>query len=348
MKNLFLLIMTTAFLNGCSIVKNYSLNAFTSSKYKSVPFSEKDIPDSPDYSMDNSWAVLPLKYPKSLTKIIGKTEPNNAVVFFVYPTLLLDKEDDSWNSDIYKKQIREDVINKAVKDLASAWASSGDLYVPFYRQAHIRIFTSPYEKLGIKAWELAYSDLKKAFVYFLKHHRKNRPIIIASHSQGAIHAKKLLQEFFDGTDLQDDLVAAYLVGAQIKINDFKYLKPLESQFETGGYVSWNTYKKNRYPKKYDKWFKGGVVTNPVSWDLKLTSNKSEHLGLLYIDDEIYPQSVEVFKTDGILWTSVPKVPNSIFLSFIKSYHYADINLFWADIQKNSNDRVDAWYNKNKL
>jgi hypothetical protein len=344
MKKILIIIMTITFTNACSVIKNYSLNSFTSSKYKSIPFSEENIPAPPDYSLDNSWAVLPSKYPKPLIEIIGNTKPDSAAVFFIYPTLLLDPEDISWNSDIYKKQIRDDVINKAVKYQASAWASAGELYVPFYRQAHIRIFTSPYNES--RAWELAYSDLKKSFEYFLKYHRKNRPIIIASHSQGAIHAKRLLQEYFDGTDLQNELVAAYLIGTQIKINDFKNLKPLESKEETGGYVSWNTYKKNRYPKKYNQWFKGGVVTNPINWNSDQSSDISEHLGILYIDDKIYPKSVKVYKTDGLLWTSVPKVPNRILLNFIKSYHYADINLFWADIKKNSKDRLNAWFKNN--
>ncbi len=346
MKNFLLVVMSTLFLNSCSVLKNYSLNAFTSSKYKSVPFSEKNIPKKPDYSMDNSWAVLPSKYPKSLIDILGEAKSNNAAIFFVYPTLLLDPEDTSWNSNIYNKEIRDDVVNKSVKYQASAWASAGELYVPFYRQAHIRIFTKPYDE--IRAWELAYSDLKESFEYFLKYHKKDRPIIIASHSQGSIHAKRLLQEYFDGKDLQEDLVAAYLIGAQIKVDDFKYLKPLESSNETGGYVSWNTYKKNKYPKKYNEWFKGGVVTNPINWNSKKSSKISEHLGLLYIDNKIYSKSVKVYIADGLLWTSIPKVPNRIFLNFIKSYHYADINLFWADIQKNSNDRLNAWNKKNNL
>ncbi len=349
MKQILLLLITASLLNGCSVLKNYALKPFISPKYKSIAFSEDNIPASPDYSSDKSWAVLPSKYPKQLTDFIGNIKASNAAVFYIYPTLLLDPKDVSWNSDIYKKQIREDVINKAVKYQASAWASAGELYVPFYRQAHIRIFTSPYDKEGEKAWELAYLDLKQSFEYFLKHHRKNRPIIIASHSQGTIHAKRLLQEYFDGTDLQNELVAAYLVGAQIKIDDFKFLRPLNSFNETGGYVSWNTFKKNKYPKKYDKWFEGGVTTNPINWDSKKASNLSEHLGLLYIDDKIYPKSVKVVKKNGILWTSLPKVPNRIFLSLIKSYHYADINLFWADIQKNSIDRLNAWVErKNNL
>ena len=39
--------------------------------------------------------------------------------------------------------------------------------------------------------------------------------------------------------------------------------------------------------------------------------------------------------DGMRWSSLPKVPKRFLLSFVKNYHFADINLFWADIQKNA-------------
>jgi hypothetical protein len=44
--------------------------------------------------------------------------------------------------------------------------------------------------------------VKTAFLYYLQHYNNGRPIIIASHSQGATHGKRLLKEFFDGKELQ--------------------------------------------------------------------------------------------------------------------------------------------------
>jgi len=342
-----LILISTFYLlvNGCSVIKNYSLKSFISPKYKSVDFSYDSLPKKPDYSNNESWAVLPSTYPEQLFKFVGNYESKNAVVFYIYPTLLLDPNDVSWNADIFDQSIRKDIMDKAVKYQASAWLKAGELYVPFYRQAHIRIFDDLHYEQGKEAGEIAYLDLKEAFEYFLNNFKNDRPIIIAAHSQGTIHAKRLLQEYFDGSDLQNDLIAAYLIGAQIKVDDFKVLKPMTSNNETGGYVSWNTYKKNKYPKKYDYWFKGGVTSNPITWDKKLETDYKEHLGLLYIDNKFYPNSVKVSVKDGLLWTSIPKVPNRLLLSFIKNYHYADINLFWLDIQKNAVDRVKEWFEK---
>ena len=60
------------------------------------------------------------------------------------------------------------IIELAVKYQASCWASQANLYVPLYRQAHIRSFEDKfYEKYGKKALEFAYKDIKFSFQYYL-------------------------------------------------------------------------------------------------------------------------------------------------------------------------------------
>ena len=83
----------------------------------------------------------------------------------------------------------------------------------------------------------------------MKNFNDNKPFIIASHSQGTVHAKRLISEFIDGKELQNKLIAAYLVGIKVKENEFKDIKPMNSPDETGGFVSWNSYKFNKYPKR---------------------------------------------------------------------------------------------------
>ena len=99
------------------------------------------------------------------------------------------------------------------------------------------------------------------------------------------------------------------------------------------------------PKKYDSWFKGGVTSNPISWNSQYKSSKEQHKGLLYEDDLIYPQSLNIEVKNGLLWVSVPKVPKRFFMRLIKNYHFADINLFWEDIRLNVQERIQAYFNK---
>ena len=72
---------------------------------------------------------------------------------------------------------------------------------------------------------------------------------------------------------------------------------------------------------------------------------SQHLGVLNTDGKIYPKALSVECIDGMIWSTVPKIPKRFFLSFVKNYHFADINLFWKDIEKNAVDRAKAFREK---
>ena len=239
------------------------------------------------------------------------------------------------------------MITQSVKFQASAFAKAGNLYVPFYRQSHYKIYVPPYNAQEEDSRMIAYQDVKAAFQYYLAHYNQGRPIIIASHSQGSIMCGMLLKEFFDGTPLQKQLVAAYIPGVKIQDKEFEQLKKMETPLATGGYLSWNTYKRKNYPPTYEKWYKGATTTNPVSWDNTPATTFDQHLGVLNADGEIYPNALKLQVVDGLIWSSVPKIPKRFFLSFIKNYHFADINLFWKDIEKNAVDRVNEWQQNNR-
>ena len=80
-----------------------------------------------------------------------KTKQKGSGCILYISTLFIDKKDKNWNSDIYNPITRKDVIEKAVANQASAWVKAANLYVPFYRQAHYRIFVEPYAIQGKQA-----------------------------------------------------------------------------------------------------------------------------------------------------------------------------------------------------
>lgn len=67
-------------------------------------------------------------------------------------------------------------------------------------------------KAAYESMELAYTDLERAFAQFLECTGKDRPIIIASHSQGTMHATRLMEKFHQDSELRNRLVCAYLLG----------------------------------------------------------------------------------------------------------------------------------------
>ena len=305
-------------------------------QYRSTAIDNKSV--AVPYNDDSNWAVFEGK--TSDGKYVGRgTDSLQADVFFVYPTLLIDHKDTSWNASIEDTAIRDGVKKWIIPYQAAAWASAARIFVPYYRQNHYRAFFEPHlGQGGQQAKEFAYNDVKAAFQYYMRYENKGRPLILAGHSQGAMHLKKIAQEFFDGTELQKQLVAAYLIGTRVLEDDFKHLKPLTSAEQTGGYVSWNSYKKGNLPK-YADWYKGAVTTNPITWDNSTTSDLSGHKGLLYYDEQLISSSLSVEVVDGLLWVSLPKVPKRFWVSFIKDYHRFDISFFWQDINENASLRV---------
>tara|TARA_R110001583_G_scaffold74255_2_gene205768 strand:- start:2548 stop:3519 length:972 start_codon:yes stop_codon:yes gene_type:complete len=319
------------------------LIGLSSCKTVAIPnFNSQSKPQIPNYNKESSWAVLPTNYPEKL--LDKEIEASNllADVFYIYPTLNIENKDVRWNVPVNDVDQNEKVINAAIKFQASAFINAGKLYVPYYRQAHLRSYSN-LENGGESALNLAYSDVKRAFAFYLEKYNNGRPIIIAAHSQGTTHAIRLLKDFFDNKELQSKLIAAYLPGISIDKNEFETICLMTEPSETGGFVSWNTFKKNYYPKDYAKWFKGNAVSNPITWDNELTSNRMDHKGFLYANNTIYKKALEVVVKDGILWTSLPHFPFRIFLIGKKSYHVGDINLFWEDININAVLRVESYF-----
>jgi hypothetical protein len=293
-----------------------------------------------DYSLANNWAVLPGKYPENLKDYPVQDPQDSIDVFYVYPTLIVSEKDKRWNVPLEDTIQKNKVLNVAVRFQASAWGSSGNLYVPFYRQAHLRSYSN-LENGGATALLLAYSDVKAAFEYYLKHYNHGHGIILAGHSQGSTHISYLLRDFFDDKPLQNQLVAAYIPGVGLDKNLFKTIPLMEHPDQIGGFVTWNTFKKKFDKSKY-KWFKGKVVINPVTWDTTSFAKRELHKGFLYSNGKLYKNSFDTHTADGVIWISTPHFPYRYLTLTMPNYHPGDVNLFWEDIRENALLRVHTF------
>jgi hypothetical protein len=293
-----------------------------------------------DYSLANNWAVLPGKYPENLKDYSVQNPQDSIDVFYVYPTLIVSEKDKRWNVPIEDTIQKNKVLNVAVRFQATAWGSSGNLYVPFYRQAHLRSYNN-LENGGTTALLLAYSDVKAAFEYYLKHYNHGHGIILAGHSQGSTHISYLLRDFFDGEPLQNQLVAAYIPGVGLDKNQFKTIPLMQHPDQIGGFVTWNTFKKKFDKSKY-KWFKGKVVINPVTWDTTSFVKRELHKGFLYSNGKMYKNSFDTHTANGVIWISTPHFPYRYLTLTMPNYHPGDVNLFWEDIRENALLRVHTF------
>jgi hypothetical protein len=296
-----------------------------------------------DYSLENNWAVLPGKYPKTLEKYGIKTKYDSVDVFYVYPTLL-PKSDSRWNVSIEDEDQREKVLNAAIQFQASAWSEAGNIYAPYYRQANLKAYFE-LENGGKEALLFAYDDVKAAFAYYLEHYNHGKPIILAGHSQGSTHLGFILRDFFDGTPLQKQLIAAYIPGIGFEREVYKHIPFLEKPDQTGGFVTWNTFKRKFDDRQYT-FYKGKAVINPVTWDTTQLAKRNLHKGFLFQNGKMYSKSFNTHLANGVVWISIPHFPYRIMSFKMKNYHVGDINLFWEDIHQNSLVRVESYF-KNK-
>ena len=342
---IFLIIVTST---SCGLLKENNGEI----KYKTTDFDKHPKPKQPTYLNLDDWLVHPKK--KSELTFLNKNNGLMKVdVFFIVPTLFTDRKNINWNSDIYNDDFTNILMESSIKYQSTAWMDSGNLYSPNYRQAHFRVFDeNRWKNGGEKAYNLAYEDIKRSFEIFLKNFNQGKPIIIAGHSQGSGHAKRLLQDFFDGKELKNRLVAAYLPGTKITENDFFDLELMEKPDETGGFVTWNTFKIFKREDKFNytiekQWLSDALCSNPITWDSKKTTNFSDHKGLLFLNGKVFSNALKIDNIDKGVFLKTPKVGliNTILISTLKDYHKGDINLFWEDIRQNSIIRVRSYLNK---
>lgn len=319
-----------------------------------VDFKEVTEPPKPDYSDQKNWASLPQM------KDMADTVPRNsglqdlqasavADVFFIYPTIFTFEPENEyhWNADVNDEELNLKVDQSTILNQATVFNGSCKVYAPRYRQAHYSAFTTKDKASADAALDLAYSDVKSAFEYYLEHFNHGRPIVIAGHSQGTVHAGRLLKDFFDGKPLQKQLVEAYLIGIATPADYFETILPSNSPSDVGGFVTWNTFAKEFYPPYYDDGLDEAICTNPLTWRTDDThADRFQNSGGVGLKFKFVKNPVDAQVHDGMLWISKPHVAGRIFIK-TKVWHRADINLYWMNIRENVALRLSTFLTQNQ-
>jgi len=322
--------------------------------YKALPptnFEDATPPPSPNYSNPDHWAALPEREDMAdvspgYLKYGYRQKDAKVDVFFVHPTIYVGyrKGEDQWNADVNDVELNKEVDNSTIKNQASAFNLAGRVYAPRYRQAHIYSYYTRNQEAGKKALDFAYQDVKSAFEYYMKHYNKGRPFILASHSQGTTHTGRLMLEMIDNQSIQEQLVAAYIVGIPIPKDSLKSIPLCETPTQTGCYCAWRTWLKEHYPDEYDPEIdKKIAVTNPLTWrtDDMYAPKELNKGAVLRNFNKISKNLVDAQVHQGILWATRPKVFGARF--FGKNYHVGDINLYYMNIRENALERVKAYF-----
>ncbi len=308
----------------------------------------------PDYNNLNFWASHPWKQdpadsiPQPLRKQF--VADSSVDVFFLHPTTYTEKNKPfGSNAPVDDATLNAKTDYSTILYQASIFNEAGRVFAPRYRQAHLSCyFPKDYSDSAdaMAAFNLAYADIKNAFTLYMQQYNNGRPFIIASHSQGTTHAKKLLKELIDGKPLQSKLVAAYLIGIPVEPTFFTDIPVCTDSNKTGCFCSWRTYKNGYKPGYVQKENYVAAVTNPLTGDtttanIKRATNKG---GVLLNFNKVVKQTANAKITDGVLWIQQPRFPWS-FLYLTRNYHVGDLNLYYLNTREDVARRIKLFWKK---
>lgn len=311
----------------------------------------------PDYSQAAFWAASPYIHdpsdsvPRPLRA--DYRQDTAADVFFIHPTTYVDKKmKEGWNADIRDPDLAAKTDYSSILYQASIFNASGRVFAPRYRQANYYAYfpkTAADTAAAIAAFNLAYSDVRAAFLYYLKYENHGRPIILAAHSQGTTHALRLMKEFFDGKPLARQLVVAYLAGMALPDGYFAHIPLCKTPVQTSCACSWRTLREGYLPDYVENEKDSALVTNPISWtDSTSFVDRNRNEGSILMNFNRLPAHVAGARIhSGVLWTGRLHFFGS-FLYRTRNYHIADMNLFYRNIRDNISVRLRHYAQKKGL
>jgi hypothetical protein len=268
--------------------------------------------------------------------------PGSAAIFFIHPTSFMAR-----------------TARLFLRGLASPFAAAGQVWAPRYRQAGIFAFLTTKPE-GQAALDAAYQDILLAFDHFVGKVQRDRPIILAGHSQGALHLTHLLKDRVAGKPIARRIVAAYVVGWPVSVaTDIPEmgLPACTGPDQTGCIMGWQSYAEPaRYGKILELYnattgFNGEsrnetaiLCTNPLNGGAAAAASAEANLGTLkpsgdMSTGELIPATVPARCDEkGFLLIGEP-VDMGPYVLPGNNYHVYDYPLFWANVRADALWRV---------
>lgn len=271
-------------------------------------------------------------------------------MFFLHPTSYLDRS--RWNAPL-DDQVANDRAALFLRGQASAFNESAAIWAPRYRQATFGAFLTGQDEARL-ALDLAYRDVAAAFDEFLRETGPTRPIILAGHSQGALHLARLLRERIAGTPIAKRVIAAYVVGWPIsRTADLPEmgLPECARADQAGCILSWQSFAEPADPElildTFDEsvGFNGQprrdtamICTNPITGTPGAAAPAAANLGTLIPSSDFSTATIIAAKVParcegrGFLMIGPPPEGLGQYVLPGNNYHVFDYSLFWANVR----------------
>jgi hypothetical protein len=289
-------------------------------------------------------------------------KPPAFAVFFIHPTSYLKRT--SWNAPLENggDPDAERIARIYLRGMASAFNPASEIWAPRYRQATMGAFLTDAPEAG-QAIDAAYADVLEAWRYFLSSVDPDTPIVLAGHSQGGLHLKRLLAEEIKGTPVAARVAAAYVVGWPVSVaHDLPVmgLPACSAPDQAACVMSWSSFAEPADPSSVLGYYAASrgldgqlagdspiLCSNPLTGQTGGSAPASANLGTLVPEDSmdkgtLVPALVPArCDARGLLLIGPPPAMGSYVLPG-NNYHVYDIPLFWANTQADVIRRVRAW------
>mgnify|MGYP002554866848 FL=1 len=182
----------------------------------------------PDYNNTAAWAYWR----------VGENKA--ADLFIVCPTVDLGT-DGHTNMSLTDENIKGNFTG-ALNMQRGIYEKNCRMYAPYYRQATLADYTLPRQDAAAY-FDLAYSDVRAAFLYYMHHENNGRPFVLSGFSQGAEMCLRLLKEFGNTDFVKNNMVACYAIGWRFTPQEEKqypYIRPAQSADDLGTVIMFNS------------------------------------------------------------------------------------------------------------
>jgi hypothetical protein len=330
-----------------------------------VPFGKDNPPAAADYSTRIAWALIPDP---------GAT-PQGVDVFFIHPTsypvsFTSYNGQRHWNAPVYDHGAGQVLSRVMLPNYAAPFDAVGDLYAPRYRQASLYTKSTLWDD-ALEARQFAYGDIRAAFETYIARYNRGRPFILAGAEQGGeLGARLLAQEIAPNPELRKRLVGAYLIDTIVPADAYgpdAAVPACAKRNQAGCLVAWAAVRAGDFTGAQR------VLSRAMIWNAQ---DQLEALGqrkalcvnplLGAASDEPAPERLNqgAAAATGLEWGVRPGFmvrqvsaqcqggvlrvsrPRSALLrpsgDWIERMREPGYNLFWADLEADSEARWAAW------
>lgn len=295
----------------------------------------------PDYADTGSWAYWR----------VGENKPVD--LFIVCPTVDLGTGGNK-NMSLADNEAKKNFYG-ALNMERGIYEQHCHMYAPYYRQAVLAAYDLPANEAE-PYFNLAYKDVRAAFVYYMQHENNGRPFVLSGFSQGAEMCLRLLKEFGNTDFVKNNMVACYAIGWRFtpqEAAEYPYIQPAKCADDLGKVIIFNSEAPEVTSSLMVPHGEKSFCINPLNWRTDGTmADKALNSGACFTD---YSGSIkrEVPQLTGccidtergtLKVTDVDKkefVPGlPLFSEGV--YHIYDYQFFYRNLQQNVNLRIKTF------